>query len=318
MQMVDLLHADVPCSGIVWTKKDDPRVKNPEPRICGVVDENVPFPLLRAVLRTAPGSTELTDIWNRLMKYGDGNEDCGLYVLSHREHACLSYPCPSEIYLDEARMGPVYEAFDAVSTSVIGKKCMFPHLITPETLDLSSIVTHTDATELVKKLNVNLAKVRLYYANRYSILFGGFNLIFEKLDMSTATVGERVAKCIFADVLAKRIHKRSRSYGWYVLKHYFMPIWRLRNWLWKTTVAKKYAPGSVGFLEDRHAAAMFVDEDAALAVEYDEIDAEFDRIFRKRARERASDDPATDHDAKRSPRRSTLRFVGGTVDLILM
>ena len=112
--------------------------------------------------------------------------------------------------------------------------------------------------------------------------------------MSTATVGERVAKCIFDDVLAKRIHKRPRSYGWYVVKQYFMPIWRLRNWLWKTTIAKKYAPGGVGFLQDRDGAEMFVDLGATEilyelpsdGMVYDELDAEFDRILGKRDRER--------------------------------
>ena len=151
------------------------------------------------------------------------------------------------------------DPFDAFYTSIVGGSRGVHDWDPADAINLSSIVNQTQATALIDKMGVDLAKIRLYYAKRYSVLLGAFNLVFKKLDMSTATVGERVAKCIFDDVLAKRIHKRPRSYGWYVVKQYFMPIWRLRNWLWKTTIAKKYAPGGVGFLQDRDDAEMFID-----------------------------------------------------------
>ena len=62
-------HADVRCAGIVWTSEMDYDVESL--RICGVVDENVPFPLLRAIFRTTPCSKEMTMIWRMLMKDGD-------------------------------------------------------------------------------------------------------------------------------------------------------------------------------------------------------------------------------------------------------
>lgn len=307
MQTVDLLNADVRCSAIVWTSENEHRVKNPEKHICGVVDESVPFPLLRAVFRTAPASEEITGIWNRSMKNGAENGECGMYVSSYREKSYVSRPESKTIQRREVVKDVVFDAFNAFSTSIVGAKRFVRRWNATNSINLSSIVAETAATALIDTMPIDLATIRLYYANRYSILFGAFNLVFEKLDMSTATVGERVAKCIFADVLAKRIHKRPRSYGWYVVKQYFMPIWGLRNWLWKTTIAKKYAPGGVGFLEDRDAAAMFVDLDAVEmpfelpsdCMVYDELDDEFDRILGKRDRERASDDPVTTLPRKR-------------------
>ena len=218
-----------------------------------------------------------------------------MYTRAYREeHYLCTHRFKSIKKREFAPQGVDMDPFDAFYTSIVGGSRGVHDWDPADAINLSSIVNQTQATALVDKMGVDLAKIRLYYAKRYSVLLGAFNLVFKKLDMSTATVGERVAKCIFDDVLAKRIHKRPRSYGWYVVKQYFMPIWRLRNWLWKTTIAKKYAPGGVGFLQDRDGAEMFVDLGATEilyelpsdGMVYDELDAEFDRILGKRDRER--------------------------------
>ena len=82
-------HADVRCAGIVWTSEMDYDVESL--RICGVVDENVPLPLLRAIFRTTPCSKEMTMIWRMLMKDGDDapNDTSVMYTRAYREEHYL-------------------------------------------------------------------------------------------------------------------------------------------------------------------------------------------------------------------------------------
>jgi hypothetical protein len=312
-RQTDLFVQDVQCNSVLWFAEQK-RGRDGElldegirPRIIGVVDVPVPYPLLRVVFRAFPGSQLIDAVWDEVMPPP---------VEENERRFSTKNPLFRPLFRTDPRskraaaipktnfMGEQLNEFWKFALAARNRESeeygLTPCLLDPPEPNLANIVVDTDLTNNARKL-YNVASWRLHMAKHYSKLFGAYAMAFKRLDMREATISETMANAIFDDVVAKRIHRRPRSYGWYVIKRYWLPVWALRNWLWKTSVARNYAPGAPGYLEDLKNCDEFVDDgltididddafDAVDAVGYDPIDCEFDKILGKRPHAESSDD----------------------------
>lgn len=304
-RQTDLFVEDVQCSSVLWFADRKCAGGGFRPKIVGVVDVAVPFPLLRAVFKAFPGPTATQTVWDAVMPpvVEDDNS----------KHNCISDPSferelksKRDAIIPKHRLvGKESKRFTEFAVEVSHGVPSQYHLLSilrdrPKP-NLAKIVVDTDVTNGARK-RYDVAAWRLQMAKHYSKLFGAYTMVFQGLDLRNATLSERMAKSIFDDAVAKRIHRRPRSYGWYVLKRYWLPVWTLRNWLWKVVVARKYAPGAPGYLQDledlQQNGYEFVDDgimtivvddddDAMLGADqmFTQLDWEFRKILGKRERE---------------------------------
>lgn len=301
-RQTDLFVEDVQCNSVLWFPEQK-RGRDGEflddgicPRIVGVVDIPVPYPLLRAILRAFPGSELVAAVWDDVMPppiqedewmYSSKNTYCPLFEGERQCKRDAMLP-KTNIIRDELKIFWEF-ALEIRNWDPEDRPDILSYFLERPKPNLANIVLDTDLTNQART-RYDVAAWRLHMARHYAKLFGAYAMEFQRLDMRLATHSERIAKAIFDDVVAKRIHNRPRSYGWYVIKRYWLPIWTLRNWLWKTSVARKYAPGAPGYLEDLQNCDEFVDDgltididyDAFDQVEYDPIDHEFETILGKR------------------------------------
>lgn len=314
-RQTDLFVEDVQCNSVLWfpERKRDRNGKllddEIRPRIVGVVDAPVPYPLLRVVFRAFPGSELIKAAWDAVMPPPVEKDEWGfkkrlvspIFETERQYSRAAAIP---DIRLVGEEWKPFWAFALEVRNGVPAEHRLTASLLQPHEPNLAKIVVDTDLTNNERK-RYDVARWRLYTARHYAKLFGAYAMAFKRLDVREATFSEMMAKAIFDDVVAKRIHHRPRSYGWYVIKRYWLPVWALRNWLWKTSVARKYAPGAPGYLEDLKNCDEFVDDglminiadDAFEAVEYDPLDCEFDKILGKRPYAESSED-GTDSDSE--------------------
>ena len=312
-RQTDLFVEDVQCNSVLWFAEPK-RGRGGEfldrvtrPRIVSVVDVSVPYPLLRAVFRAFPGSELVASVWDDVMPPPVEKDDW-LYsaenTLVNPRFEAERQSKRAAAIPDTRFVGEEGTKFWAFALEVrIGESAehrLTASLRQPHEPNLAKIVVDTDLTNHARK-RYDVAKWRLCMARHYSKLFGAYAMAFQLMDMREATLSERMAKAIFDDVVAKRVHRRPRSYGWYVIKRYWLPVWTLRNWLWKVSVARKYAPGASGYLQDLEEVQdcyEFVCDDDGMTIVADDgdegmvdadpiltqLDCEFDRIIGKRRR----------------------------------
>lgn len=249
-----------------------------DPKKYGTVRVVVPYPLLRVIFRTAPASHRLYNAWKLLMGPTHDGIDFSLERAlkeTNEDRDCVfGMPVPGEVEFgppSQPRWGE-REAFREFSDGVLTPalcakrrnawirkyvsslpdsefKEWFNGIIPGERmrLDLSQIVAESNSHTKEFEEQYDVASWRLAIARRYARLFGAYEMIVEELDLETATASERMQRALFRDIRSNTrfVQPRGRygrSYGWYVLRKYWMCAFGAFNWLWKAALRRKYAP----------------------------------------------------------------------------
>ena len=223
---------DVLCQGVLLKRIDRSRTRThyarggnyrdtPRLRISGVYSTTIPVPILRRLFA---------------MRFSDYKYDQWADHLAHPDAFTINVPRLAS----NSEETEYFRFFDSLYTM------WFRNVADDRTVfDVSKIFTETIPNTTSERFDVSAW--RLHLARECGAFLGLLNhsCYAEKTPMSK----------LYADVMNNTLPPKTRSYGWYVIKRIWLPLWRLTNRWWASSVETKYAPQSIGFLEEMRSMA---------------------------------------------------------------